>query len=188
MEGKGNRRKEMSKNVALLLIDVQNIMFSYEGGSLWKEQEVLKNISSLLTKARQSNIPVIYIQHTDSSPDSLLSEGKQTWEIHRDVKPLPTDIVVRKSSLDAFYKTTLQEKLQGLEIKKLFIAGMQTQFCVDTTCRSAYSLGYKENVLVKDAHSTFDTSVLSASQIVDHHNNTLNDRFVALQGTREIIF
>ncbi|PFJ35652.1 cysteine hydrolase, partial [Priestia megaterium] len=27
----------MSKKTALLLIDVQNIMFSYEGGSLWNE-------------------------------------------------------------------------------------------------------------------------------------------------------
>ncbi|MEK1832395.1 hypothetical protein AAAC51_36335 [Priestia megaterium] len=50
---------------------------------------------------------------------------------------------------------------------------MQTEFCLDTTCRRAYSLGYKENILVKDAHSTFDTAVLSASKIVEHHNNML---------------
>ncbi|MFJ8526575.1 hypothetical protein [Bacillus sp. NPDC094106] len=65
---------------------------------------------------------------------------------------------------------------------------MQTQFCVDTTCRRAYSIGYKENILVKDAHSTFDTAVLSASQIVEHHNNTLGGRFVTLKETSEIMF
>ncbi|MFJ8526576.1 isochorismatase family protein [Bacillus sp. NPDC094106] len=109
----------MNKKVALLLIDVQNIMFSYEGGSLGNEQEVLHNISSLLTKARQSNISVIYIQHTDPGFDSVLSEGKLTWEIHRDVQPLAKDTVIRKSSLDAFYQTTLHEKLQELGIEKI---------------------------------------------------------------------
>ncbi|AXI28721.1 cysteine hydrolase [Priestia megaterium] len=178
----------MIKKTALLLIDVQNIMFSYEGGSLWNEQQVLKNIISLRDNAHKSNIPIIYIQHTDSSSDSMLSEGKVTWEIHRDVRPRPTDTVIQKSSWDAFYQTTLYKKLQELEIEKLVIAGMQTEFCLDTTCRRAYSLGYKENILVKDAHSTFDTAVLSASKIVEHHNNMLGGRFVTLKQVNEIIF
>ncbi len=179
---------EMSKKTALLLIDVQNIMFSYEGGSLWNEQQVLKNIIFLRENAHKSNIPIIYIQHTDSSSDSMLSEGKVTWEIHRDVRPLPTDTVIQKSSWDAFYQTNLHKKLQELEIGKLVIAGMQTEFCLDTTCRRAYSLGYKENILVKDAHSTFDTAVLSASKIVEHHNNMLGGRFVTLKQVNEIVF
>ncbi len=65
---------------------------------------------------------------------------------------------------------------------------MQTEFCLDTTCRRAYSLGYKENILVKDAHSTFDTDVLSADKIIEHHNNILGGRFVTLKESREIIF
>ncbi|MCJ7989403.1 isochorismatase family protein [Priestia sp. OVS21] len=95
---------------------------------------------------------------------------------------------MQKSSWDAFYQTTLYKKLQELEIGKLVIAGMQTEFCLDTTCRRAYSLVYKENILVKDAHSTFDTAVLSASKIVEHHNNMLGGRFVTLEEVNEIIF
>ena len=178
----------MSKRKALLLVDVQNIMFSYQVGSLWNEQQVLKNIISLRENAHKSNIPIIYIQHTDSSSNSMLSEGKVIWEIHQDVRPLPTDTVIQKSSWDAFYQTTLHKKLQELEIGKLVIAGMQTEFCLDTTCRRAYSLGYKENILVKDAHSTFDTAVLPASKIVEHHNNMLGGRFVTLKEVNEVIF
>ncbi|MFP7484300.1 cysteine hydrolase family protein [Priestia filamentosa] len=178
----------MSKKTALLLVDIQNIMFSYEGGTVWNEQQVLRNISSLLTKARQSNITIIHIQHTDPSSDSMLSEGKFTWEIHRDVRPLPAEIVVRKDSWDAFYQTILHNKLQELGIRNLVIAGMQTEFCLDTTCRRAYSLGYKENILVKDAHSTFDMDVLSADKIIKHNNNILGGRFVTLKESREIIF
>jgi nicotinamidase-related amidase len=43
--------------------------------------------------------------------------------------------------------------LQQLGISKLVIVGMQIEFCVDTTCRRAFSIGY-ETILVEDAHST----------------------------------
>ncbi|MCJ7989404.1 isochorismatase family protein [Priestia sp. OVS21] len=98
----------MSKKTALLLIDVQNIMFSYEGGPLWNEQQVLQNITSLREKAHQSNVPIIYIQHTDPSSDSMLSEGKVTWEIHEDVRP--------------YQQTQLFKNLLGTHfIKQLYI-------------------------------------------------------------------
>ena len=49
---------------------------------------------------------------------------------------------------------------------------MQTEYCVDTSCRAAADLGYKV-VLVRDGHSTFDNGVLTAEKIVAHHNRTL---------------
>ncbi|MEK1832396.1 isochorismatase family protein [Priestia megaterium] len=60
---------------------------------------------------------MIYIQHTDPSSGSILSEGKVAWEIHRGVRPLPTDIVIQKSSWDAFYQTTLHKNFKSLKLK-----------------------------------------------------------------------
>jgi nicotinamidase-related amidase len=40
--------------------------------------------------------------------------------------------------------------------------------------RRALALGY-EVVLVADAHSTVDNGVLSAAQIIAHHNTTLSN-------------
>ncbi|HEX3047657.1 MAG TPA: isochorismatase family protein, partial [Bacillota bacterium] len=62
-----------------------------------------------------------------------------------------------------------------------------TEFCVDTTCRRAFSLGY-ETTLVQDAHSTFHSKVLTAPQIIAHHNNVLGGWFVTLKSTGEIDF
>jgi nicotinamidase-related amidase len=56
---------------------------------------------------------------------------------------------------------------------------MQTEFCIDTTCRRAYSLGY-EIILVEDAHSTWNNNVLQAPQIIAHHNLVLGDWFSKL--------
>jgi nicotinamidase-related amidase len=47
---------------------------------------------------------------------------------------------VVKRTPDAFHGTDLHEILQENGVKALAIAGIQTEFCVDTTCRRAFSL------------------------------------------------
>ena len=84
-------------------------------------------------------------------------------------------------------KTTLHKELHERGIKKLFVAGLQTEYCIDTTCRRASSLGY-EVVLVEDAHGTWDSSLLKAEQIIDHHNQVLGGWFATLKKESEISF
>jgi nicotinamidase-related amidase len=69
----------------------------------------------------------------------------------------------------------------------LVVAGIQTEYCVDTTCRRAYSLGY-DVTLVQDGHSTWDTPDLCAPQIIAHHNRTLGGWFVTPQAAEAIAF
>ncbi|MCM3127449.1 cysteine hydrolase family protein [Paenibacillus provencensis] len=176
----------MTSSTALMIIDVQNAMFSYPDLSLHNGEQVLSNIQRLLQKAREDGLPVIYIQHTSQTDDEY-SEGTPTWYIHPSIAPQPNEWVVRKSSWDAFYQTELLAKLQKLNIQKLVICGMQTEFCLDTTSRCAYSLGYHHNVLVSDAHSTFDSKVLPAADIIKHHNQMLGGRFVQLIKTEDIL-
>ena len=61
-------------------------------------------------------------------------------------------------------------KKQGIE--HLIITGIQTEACVDTTCRRAFSMGYKVT-LVSDTHSTWASEELTAQQIINHHNGVL---------------
>jgi len=49
-----------------------------------------------------------------------------------------------------------------------------TEYCVDTTCRRATSLGY-DVTLAGDAHLTRDNGVLIAANIIAHHNFVLDD-------------
>lgn len=58
--------------------------------------------------------------------------------------------------------------------------------CVDTTCRRAFSLGY-DVVLAKDAHSTMNSERLTASQIIEHHNDVLK-RFADTAESADIVF
>ncbi len=171
---------------ALMIIDVQIAMFSpLEGSAVWNGEKVLHNIDLLLENARESRIPVIFIQHTNPD-DAEYAEGLPTWHIHPEIAPLPGETVIRKRYWDSFQDTPLQELLQEKKIDRLIIVGMQTEYCVDTTVRSALGRGY-EVVFVKDAHTTFDTPLLKAEQIVAHHNRVLGSR-AEIKATQEIVF
>jgi len=78
---------------------------------------------------------------------------------------------VDKWTPDAFHQTNLAGVLAARGIDRLVLAGMQTEYCIDTTCRRACSQGYQV-VLAADAHSTYP-DVLPAEQTIAHHNATL---------------
>ncbi|MGE6587821.1 isochorismatase family protein, partial [Raoultella planticola] len=85
----------------------------------------------------------------------------------------------RGAGHSCFRDTELQLQLSLRGVKQLVIAGMKTEFCVDTTCRAAPEHGFR-TVLISDAHTTMDNKYLSASEIIAHHNVTLAGPFVTL--------
>lgn len=180
----------MSKLTALLVIDMQVALFEVPGNPTYREGALLENINALLARARAAGTPVIYIQHQDTS--GPLVAGARGWQILPAVAPLPHELVVAKRAEDAFYTTTLDEELRARAITHLVVCGCRSDFCVDTTCRSAISHGY-DVTLVADAHSTINRKVLNAELIVAHHNATLDgfgpeERHIAVKPTSEIVF
>ena len=172
-------------STALLVIDMQLGNFQ-EPYPIHGGDRLLKRVKGLIAKARSAHIPIIYVQNNGGKgdPDEYGTPG---WEIHLSIEPGPSDIVVQKGSPDAFHETDLQQGLKSKRVRKLVVAGLQTEYCVDTTCRRAYSLGY-EVILVRDAHSTWNSDSLSASQIIDHHNKVLGGWFVTLKDEKDVSF
>ena len=169
-------------NTALLIVDIQAGFFN-ESDQLYKVADLLANLKTLIAKARTAEVPVIYVQHEGSH----IPVGSDGWQIHPAITPLETDLIIHKQTPDSFYETDLQAQLTTLDISDLVITGFQTQYCVDTTCRRARSLDYRVT-LVKDAHSTYDSPILTAEQIIAHHNRVLDGWFVRLQATEEVQF
>lgn len=167
----------MNGNIALLIIDVQTSILAVpmknEQEVTEKFADVITRISQLLSKARSSSTPVIYVQH-DGAPGHRLEKGSPGWEIHPAIAPKPDELVVNKQFCDSFFETTLQEELGQRGIQHLVVAGCMTQYCIDTTCRRAVSLGY-DVTLAGDAHTTSDNDALNVHQIVAHHNRLLDD-------------
>jgi len=167
------------------VIDLQRGMFM-EAQPPHDGDAVLAHVAGLLGRARERGAPVLHVQH-DGGPGDLLGKPGIGWEIHPDVAPRADEPVIGKSRCSAFPGTELDAHLKRLGITRLVVAGMQTEYCIDTNCRAAADLGYKV-VLAKDGHTTFDTPVLSAAQIIAHHNRTLNGSFVELAAAEDIKF
>ena len=174
---------------ALLIVDVQLGLVELIPAEI--RERVLPKIRTLIEGARSSGTPVIYIQH-DGPKGHPLETHTESWEIHHSLRPAVGEPVIRKRASDSFFETTLQQELENRGIKQLVIAGGMTEYCVDTTCRRATSLGY-DVTLASDAHLTRDTKVLPAASIIAHHNFVLDDfgagdHVVRVKPTDEIVF
>ena len=77
--------------------------------------------------------------------------------------------MIAKTACDSFLGTTLGAELRHRGIDALVVCGAATEFCVDTTIRRAASESYRV-VVAADAHTTKDRPVLTAVQIIAHHN------------------
>jgi nicotinamidase-related amidase len=158
------------KKSAVLLIDVQANMFG-KGRVVYRGEDLLKILAEVVGRARKAGLQVFYAQHNGQTGDPD-EPGSAGWEIHAMLTPREGELVFQKRTQSAFHGTALHTTLQAHQIERLVIMGLQTEFCVDTTVRHAYNLGY-EVLLVQDGHSTYNSETLTAAQIITHHNNTL---------------
>jgi nicotinamidase-related amidase len=171
---------------ALVVIDVQKGMFAFAGTPPYDGEAVVDRIAALIAKARAANAPVFFVQH-DGGPNDPLHRGKPGFAFHDKLAPEPDDDVTVKQRSSAFHGTDFDAKLQRAGISHLVICGMQSEYCVDSAVRGAAERGYRIT-LIADCHSTFDTRVLKAAQIIAHENATLGDGFAMVTPAAEIEF
>ncbi len=151
---------------AILVIDAQigPMGGAYEGSS------VIKAINKTISKVRESSGIVAFIQHCHSSYEPLM-KFNTGWGLHPDLDKCPEALVVEKESSDSFYETPLDDLMAENDVEHVYIPGIQTEYCVDTTSRVALSKGYSVT-LASDGHTTGD-SYIPAQAVNDHHNKVL---------------
>ncbi|MEL7656015.1 MAG: cysteine hydrolase family protein [Bacillota bacterium] len=162
-------------NKALIIIDMQVMPFiwkEYGGKDLYRREVLLENVKGLIAKAREAEAPIYYILYTERG-DSPRAEGQPLWHVYPEVAPLETDHLIIKYNADSFHNTELDGMLKDSGIENVVLCGVQTEYCVDTTCRSSFTHGYHME-LAADGHSTFDSNDLKAEQIIRHHNAVLS--------------
>jgi nicotinamidase-related amidase len=155
---------------ALVVIDVQE-RYVNDRAPIHDQERFLATMRSLIDRARATGTPVVYVQHYRRG-ESPGQPGVEGIEIHPAIAPIDGEPVVPKGASDSFYASTLDAVLRGLGAQELVVIGLQTEQCIDATCRSALSHGY-DVTLVADGHSTWDSPALTARQIIAHHNATL---------------
>jgi nicotinamidase-related amidase len=153
----------------LLLVDLQNRVLS----SVYHRNEIVSNIVRLIGKARNSSMPIVWVQHTDSD----IPAGTHAWEIVPEVIPEPGDIKMQKRYNSCFEQTGLNALLSKLEVGRVVLAGAATNWCIRSTAFAALERSY--NVcLISDAHTTEDVDLnggrrIQAQDLIDDLNNAM---------------
>ncbi len=103
---------EQSLPTALLVIDVQEVMFGNdEEPPVFKHEELVDNINLLLGKARSAGAKVIYVRHNIPAFEPM-QIGSPTWEIRAAIAPQDGETIVDKVDCDSFARTNLEEILR----------------------------------------------------------------------------
>lgn len=171
---------------ALVIIDVQEGMFAYPDFQPHDGEGVVARIGELIDRARAAGAPIFYVQH-DGGPGDDLEAGKPGFAYRAAIAPGSSDEVTVKKHGSAFKATDFDAKLKKAGIDHLVICGMQSEYCVDAAIRGAVERCYTVT-LVADGHSTFNTKVLKAQDIIAHENETLNGSYAAVRPAAEITF
>ena len=151
---------------ALLVIDVQVGLVT----GAFREKETIGAINKTIEHVAGTGGIVCFVQHCHATYKPLMKDSPE-WALHPDLL-IPQDaLYVEKRASDAFFETDLAEQLRHHAVDTLYVTGLQTEYCVDTTCRAALSHNFNVT-LVSDAHTTGDAHI-PAPQIIAHHNAVL---------------
>jgi ureidoacrylate peracid hydrolase len=153
-------------------------MLDLAGVDIAPARDVIAKAQLVCGAARMARLPVIYLtmgypadQSTAGGPDSpnpqkelalclmrerpelrgkLLTIGTWDFEVVDELTPKATDTVIVKSRYSGFHGTDLDSVLRSLGIRNLFMVGIASNVCVESTIRDAYFLEYWP-VMVADA-------------------------------------
>lgn len=170
------------KGSALLMIDLQN---TYRDGvmRLADVEPAIVEAKGLLARARSAGIPVIHVRH-DAGPGSPYDLTASNGQISDEVAPEGDEAVITKTYPSAFVGTDLEGRLKAAGVTDLIVAGFMTHMCVNSTARSAFSLGFKPTV-VASATATRDLpapdgSVVPAASLQAASLAALSDLFAVV--------
>ncbi len=150
----------------LIVIDMQKALMDDE---LYNLNGLLENISKLIEAARANRVEVIYVQH-DAGEGSGFSVGDEAFEIADEVAPQAGEKVFVKRASSSFTNREFAAYLEKEEGDTLLIVGLQTNFCIDATVKSAFERGY-DVFIPEGTNSTFDNPYMSGKTTYEYYMN-----------------
>ncbi|MBV8407824.1 MAG: cysteine hydrolase [Alphaproteobacteria bacterium] len=162
---------------ALIVIDMQRAGF-VDAPPKHDATGLIGRLNRLAAAVRTAGGTVIFVQHDGPAGDPF-HPSLPGWQLVEDLDIRTEDRIVRKTACDSFLGTNLESLLRWLGTDRLLVTGWATDYCVDTTVRSA--LARYPTVVPSDGHTTSDRAHLLAAKIIEHHNAIWAD-FIAPKG------
>ena len=171
---------------ALLVIDVQRGAFDGQRcPPIDRPQTFVESVVALVGAARAGGVPIVFIQHCDGAGD-VFEEGTPHWKLHAALTLRVGDQVLHKRASSAFENTALASMLDAAQAEELVLCGLQSEFCVANTARSALAAGYAV-CIAEDSHRTWPSKAEKAASISDGVNRDLKARGARLAATADLV-
>ena len=154
----------------LLVVDMQKCLVDEE---LYDYDSFVEKTAKLIDAARRNRVEVIYVQH-DAGPGSGLSAGDDGFEIADQVSPKEGEKIFIKTINSCFGNKEFRECMEQQEDKRLMIIGLQTNYCIDATVKSAFERGYVV-IIPEGTNSTFDNDYMTGETTVRYYNEDVWD-------------
>lgn len=157
----------------VLVIDVQN---GITDNRLYNFGGFIDNVKKIIHTARENHIEVIYVQHDDGAGTGF-SIGDEEFDIYPEIYPHDNEKRFVKTTNSAFCNQEFKTYVNNLDVHTIVVVGLQTNFCIDATIKSAYDLGYQV-IVPQYANSTFDNQYMSKETTYRYYNEFIwPDRF-----------
>ena len=150
----------------LIVIDMQKALLDE---ALYNLHGLLENVVKLIDTARANQAEVIYVQH-DAGPGTGFSEGDEGFAIADEVSPNAGEKVFVKKINSCFGNKDFTAYLEESKDEDLMIVGLQTNFCIDATVKSAFERGYYV-VVPEGTNSTFDNPYMTGEVTCAYYFN-----------------
>jgi len=156
------------------------------------EQTVLPNVRRLQEGFRRHELEVIHTRIQSLTRDGRdRSQGHKRLKIHappgsreaeflEEIAPVGDEIIVNKTTSGVFSSTNIHYVLTNIGVRALYVVGVYTNECVETTVRDACDLGYLVTI-VQDACATVTEELHEASL------KTLRNRYARIVNTDEAL-
>ena len=135
---------------ALIIIDMQQGAF-VEVSPKHDASGLVGRLNQLADAVRTRGGAVIFIQH-EGPPGDPLHPDQPGWRLLDDLSPRPDDTVIGKNRATPSWKRLSTSSCAQRAVDRLIITGWATDYCVDTTVRSALARGYP-TVVPSDGHT-----------------------------------
>ncbi len=169
--------------MVLLVIDTQK---GITDERLYRFDSFVSNVKVLIDSARRNGIEVIYVQH-DDGPGSGFSKGDADYEIYEEFAPQENEKRFYKTVNSAFCRTGLKEYLFDKREKQVVMVGLQTDFCMDATVKSAFENGF-EGIVPTGANSTVDNVYMDKETTWKFYNEFMwPKRYAKCIGMEEVL-
>lgn len=177
--------RDFLTGTALFVIDIQNDYFPGGQYPLSGSIDASLQAQKVLKFFRSRALPVIHVEHEAIAPDAtFFLPNTDGQKIHANALPADGEFVIKKHYISSFEQTPLLAYLQGQNIRRMIITGMQTNVCVLGATTDGLKHGF-EVIVLRDAtaavnptiyaetiekFATIGATVMSVDDFLNAHN------------------